>query len=272
MTSFSLDDRVVVITGGAGLLGVEYGLAVAKAGATVVLADIDESRVRLAAAEVSHKTGSPTLGIGVDVADKDSVTAMARKVAESFGRIDGLVNNAAINPKFDSDEASKHTFTFEDYPLELFKQSLDVNVTGMFLCAQAVAPVMLAQGRGVIVNISSTYGLTGPDQRLYESDNPARPRRVKPVDYSVTKSAVLGFTRYLASYWGEQGIRVNTLTPGGVYTDQDPGFVRRYSARTPMGRMARRDEYRGALVFLLSDASTYMTGANLVVDGGWTSW
>jgi NAD(P)-dependent dehydrogenase (short-subunit alcohol dehydrogenase family) len=154
----------------------------------------------------------------------------------------------------------------------MWRQSLEVNITGMFLCCQAVAPAMLARGRGTIVNVSSTYGLVGPDQRLYDSGDPDLPRAVKPVDYSVTKSAVIGLTRYLAAYWGERGIRVNTLTPGGVRNDQDEGFIHRYGARVPMGRMARRDEYCGAVVFLLSDASSYMTGGNLVVDGGWTAW
>jgi NAD(P)-dependent dehydrogenase (short-subunit alcohol dehydrogenase family) len=271
MSPFSLTDRVVIITGGAGLLGPEYARAVAGAGGTAVVADLDGARARQAAKEVAEETGRPALGLEVDVTEKDSVTALVRATVDAFGRVDGLVNNAAINPSFDAGEAGRHVFTFEDYPLDRWRQSLDVNITGMFLCAQAVAPVMLAQGRGSIVNIASTYGLVGPDQRLYD-DGSGGPRVLKPVDYSVTKSAVLGFTRYLAAYWGEQGIRVNTLTPGGVRNDQDEGFVRRYGSRTPMGRMARRDEYRGAAVFLLSDASSYMTGANLVVDGGWTAW
>ena len=142
----------------------------------------------------------------------------------------------------------------------------------MFLCTQAVAPTMLAQGRGVVVNICSTYGLVGPDQRLYEHDDPAAAPAFKPVSYSVTKSAAIGLTRYLAAYWGGKGIRVNSLTPGGVFNGHSDEFVRRYAARTPLGRMAARHEYTGALLFLLSDASSYMTGSNLVVDGGWTAW
>jgi NAD(P)-dependent dehydrogenase (short-subunit alcohol dehydrogenase family) len=162
--------------------------------------------------------------------------------------------------------------TFENYPLELWNRALAVNLTGMFLCAREVAPTMLAQKSGVIVNVSSTYGLVGPDQRLYESGDPDSPPVVKPVAYSVTKSGVVGLTRYLAAYWARTGIRVNTLTLGGVRSGQSPDFVDRYSARTMLGRMAERHEYCGALFFLLSDASSYMTGSNLVVDGGWTAW
>ena len=192
---------------------------------------------------------------------------------KTWGRIDGLVNNAALDPKFDSQAAAaRHNAPFESYPLELWNRAIAVDLTGMFLCAQAVAPAMLAHGRGAVVNICSTYGLVGPDQRLYESDDPTAPPAFKPVSYSVTKSAALGLTRYLAAYWGGKGIRVNTLTLGGVFNGHSSGFVRRYAARTPMGRMAERSEYTAALVFLLSDASSYMTGSNLVVDGGWTAW
>lgn len=269
---FKVNERVVIITGGAGLLGREYAHALAQAGAHVVVADIDGEGAAQVAASVGGETGVRTLGIQVDVSDKTSVTNLVQQTLAEFGRIDGLVNNAALNPKFEGEHATEHTTAFEEYPLELWNQSLAVNLTGMFLCAQAVAPPMLAQRRGSIVNVSSTYGLVGPDQRLYEKDDPQAPKMYKPVDYAVTKSAVLGLTRYLAAYWRDKGIRVNTLTPGGVYDQHDEEFVRRYSARTPLGRMANKSEYRGALLFLLSDASSYMTGSNLVVDGGWTAW
>jgi NAD(P)-dependent dehydrogenase (short-subunit alcohol dehydrogenase family) len=266
-----LSDRTIIVTGGAGLLGREYGRALVEAGARVVLADIDRSRVEAAAADAAHVSGE-AMGVAVDVTDEASVAQMVRAALSAFGRIDGLVNNAAINPAFDRGRHDGLAATFEDYPLELWNRAMAVNLTGMFLCAREVAPTMLAQRRGVIVNISSTYGLVGPDQRLYQSDSPGAAREFKPVTYSVTKSGVLGFTRYLAAYWAGTGIRVNTLTPGGVLNDQPPDFVRRYAERTPLGRMAERDEYCGALVFLLSDASSYMTGSNLVVDGGWTAW
>ena len=270
--TFDLSDRVVIIVGGAGVLGEEYAHAMAQARARVVVADLDLKRAEEVACAVSQQTGVAAKAVHVDVTDKPSVVRMTQQVLDSYGRIDGLVNNAAVDPKFDCQNAQQHTNTFEDYPLDLWNQGLVVNLTGMFLCAQAIAPIMLAQGRGVIVNVSSTYGLVGPDQRLYQSEDLSTLRTFKPVSYSVTKSAVIGLTRYLATYWAGKGIRVNTLSPGGVFNDHDDGFARRYSDRTPLGRMANKSEYNGALLFLLSDASSYMTGANLVIDGGWTTW
>jgi 2-deoxy-D-gluconate 3-dehydrogenase len=195
---------------------------------------------------------------------------MMTRVLERFGKVDALVNNAALDPKFDAESVGQHGVRFEDFPFEAWQQALKVNVTGMYLCAQAVAAPMRQAGSGVIVNICSTYGMVGPDQRLYERDG--EPAQYKPVSYSVGKAAALGLTRYLATYFAGTGIRVNALTPGGVFAGHDDEFVRRYSARTILGRMAERDEISSALLFLVSDASSYMTGANLVVDGGWTAW
>lgn len=266
---FDLRDNVIVITGGAGLIGKEYVQALSEAGAYSVVADINSDAAHRVSKE---KGGKNSLPVQLDVKDPKSVKNMVQAVIDRFGHIDGLVNNAALDPKFDPEHAEEHHLTFENYPLELWRESLDVNLTGMFLCAQAVAPVMLKQRKGSIVNISSIYGLVGPDQRLYEKDDPHIRPSVKPVTYSVTKSAVLGLTKYLATYWGGKGIRVNTLTLGGVFNNHEEEFVRRYSWRNPMGRMAQASEYCGALIFLLSDASSYMTGSNLVVDGGWTAW
>ena len=265
-TSFRIDGKVIIITGGAGLLGREYTRAVCEAGGIPVIADLNAADVEA----VAQNASGEAFGVPVDVSDQLSVKMMVQRVLERYERIDGLVNNAAINPKFDAGE--QHLDTFEDFPLDAWNQSLAVNITGMFLCAQAVAPTMLRQGGGVIVNISSTYGVDGPDQRLYIPDDLTKPRSYKPVTYTVSKAAAIGLTRYLATYWGDKGIRVNTLTPGGVHTNQDEDFVRRYSSRTPMGRMAEKHEYCGALIYLLSDSSSYMTGSNLIVDGGWTAW
>lgn len=268
---FDLSDRTIIITGGGGLLGREYAQSLSQAGATVVLSDI---RGELAAEAIDQvrASGGKGLAIPTDITKPDSVAALVAQTVAEFGGIHGLLNNAALDPKFDAQHAGEHPYTFENYPLALWNASLAVNLTGMFLCSQAVAPVMLAQGAGVIINISSIYGLVGPDQRLYEHDDPRQPIDKKPVDYSVTKSAVVGFTRYLAAYYAGRGVRVNTLTLGGVYNQHADEFVRRYAQRAPLGRMADRAEYGGAVNFLFSDAASYMTGSNLIVDGGWTAW
>ena len=267
---FKIPGRVAIVTGGAGQLGSRHCQALAQAGGSVVIADVETARAETLAEGISETASSPAHAIHTDVTDTDSVRSMVDETLEKFGRIDILVNNAAVDPKFDTQDAVVHSAAFEDYPLEHWQRSLEVNITGMFLCAQAVAKPMLKAGRGVMVNISSTYGLVGPDQRLYQ--RPDQPQQFKPVDYSVTKAAALGLTRYLATYFAGKGIRVNALTPGGVFAGHDEEFVRRYSAKTILGRMASRDEVSAALLFLASDASSYMTGANLVVDGGWTAW
>lgn len=267
---FDVSGRVYIITGAAGLLGSNYTQTLSMAGAHVVATDVQAAAVQTLAQEVSAGTRTKVLGLECDVSSADSVAAMVAEVLETYGRIDGLVNNAAVNPKFDPEHAHEHSNSFEDFSLADWQQSLDVNVTGMFLCAQAVSKAMLQAGRGVIINVSSTYGLMGPDQRLYQREG--EPQQFKPVTYTVSKAAAVGLTRYLAAYFAEQNIRVNTLTPGGVFAGHDDEFVRRYSAKTILGRMAQKEEMSSALLFLLSDASSYMTGANLVVDGGWTAW
>lgn len=267
---FDLSDRVAIITGGAGLLGSRYAEVLSQAGAYVVAADIAGDRARDLMVHISDETGVQALGLELDVSQPDSVRAMVEEVLEKFGRIDILVNNAAIDPKFDREQQDQHGNTFEAFPFEAWQEAMAVNVTGMFLCAQAVATPMREAGRGVIVNVCSTYGLVGPDQRLYRREG--QPPQYKPVTYTVSKAAALGLTKYLATYFSGTEIRVNALTPGGVFADHDEEFVRRYSARTVLGRMAEADEIAGALLFLASDASSYMTGANLVVDGGWTAW
>jgi len=272
LKSFKLDGQVIIVTGGAGLLGKQYSNAIAESGGIPIIADINADSAVKTAKEIAAKTGGQTLGSHVDVTDKKSINALVKKTLKRFGRIDGLVNNAGLDPKFENLNANEHTNSFEDYPLDLWNKSMAVNLTGMFLCAQAVAPAMISQNKGSIVNISSTYGLVGPDQRLYQKTNPKAKTSYKPVTYSVSKSAVLGLTRYLAAYWAGKNIRVNTLTPGGVYNNHEDEFVKRYSYRTTLGRMAKKYEYNAAVVFLLSDAASYMTGANLVIDGGWTAW
>lgn len=266
---FSLNDRTAIVTGGAGLLGQEFCRTLAQAGALVVVADLNESAAQQTA-DTLKREGLRACAVAVNVTDPESVRAMVSAALDAAGRVDVLVNSAAMDPKFDDSQTGQHGNTFEEYPVEAFRQALDVNLTGMFLCCQAVVRPMLAQDYGSIINICSTYGLVGPDQRLYE--RPGQPRQYKPVFYSVTKSGVLGLTRYLATYYAGKNLRCNALTPGGVYNNHDEIFTTQYSARTVLGRMARRDEMNGALLFLASEASSYMTGSNLVVDGGWTAW
>lgn len=270
LRQYDLGGRVAIVTGGAGLLGMGYCHTLAAAGARIAIADIDEAKAKQLADEVIHASATETLGWRTDVSDPSSVREMVEQVMNQFGRIDILVNNAALDPKFDQEHEGQHASRFEDFPFDAWQQALAVNVTGMFLCAQAISRPMLEAGKGVIVNVSSTYGLVGPDQRLYQREG--QPTKYKPVTYSVSKAAVLGLTRYLATYFSGKGIRVNTLTPGGVFAGHDEEFVRCYSAKTVLGRMGQPEEMSQALLFLVSDASSYMTGANLVVDGGWTAW
>ncbi|MBN2047388.1 MAG: SDR family oxidoreductase [Anaerolineaceae bacterium] len=266
---FRLNGQVAVVTGGIGLLGSGFSRTLAQAGAAVVVADLNEEKAK-AYAETLKAEGHQALGMGVNVTDKASVEAMAAKTVEAFGRLDVLVCSAAMDPKFDDSQSGQHGNTFEDYPVEAWRDALDVNLTGLFLCAQAAVKPMLAQNHGSIINICSTYGLVGPDQRIYE--RPGEEPRYKPAFYSVTKAGVLGLTRYLATYYAGKNIRANALTPGGVFNNHDDLFNKNYSARTVLGRMADREEMNGALLFLASDASSYMTGSNVVVDGGWTAW
>jgi len=269
---FDLSGRVAVVTGGAGLLGAEFCRTLAEAGAAIAVVDLDASASQAVAATLT-KSGYGALAVPTDITKPDSVSALVEKVLSTFGRLDVLVNSAALDPKFDADAMKKGITpgAFEDYPLDQWSAALGVNLTGMFLVTQACVRPMIEQGKkGSIINICSTYGLNGPDQRIYIKGG----ERVafKPVYYTVTKAGVMGFTKYLAAYYAETEIRVNALTPGGVFNNHEDYFVKNYSAKTILGRMAKKDEMNGALLFLASDASSYMTGNNVVVDGGWTAW
>jgi NAD(P)-dependent dehydrogenase (short-subunit alcohol dehydrogenase family) len=265
---FDLHDRVALVTGGAGLLGEEFCHTLGEAGARVVVADIN-SQATDRLVNILHTDGIDAIGVEVDVTDVNSVSRMLEGTLEVFQRLDILVNCAALDPKFDP-QHSGHTNSFENYPLEAWNQALAVNLTGIFLCCQAAARPMLSQGKGVIINLSSIYGITAPDQRLYHSPN--EEPQFKPAYYPVTKGGILAFTGYLAAYYTGRNIRVNAISPGGVYNGHDEQFVKAYAARTMLGRMAYKDDMNGALLYLASDASAYVTGANLVVDGGWSAW
>ncbi|HEY2982030.1 MAG TPA: SDR family oxidoreductase [Anaerolineales bacterium] len=269
---FDLSGSVAVVTGGAGLLGTEFSRTLAEAGASVAVVDLNAAAAG-PVVEALTRGGFRAQAFECDITDPDAVKRLAVSVLSTFGRLDILVNAAALDPKFDAAAVARGVTpgSFEDFPLQDWNAALNVNLTGMFLITQACVQPMLDQGKkGSIINICSTYGLNGPDQRIYIRDG----KRVayKPVYYSVTKAGVLGFTKYLSAYYAGSEIRVNALTPGGVFNEHDETFVKNYSSKTILGRMARKDEMNGALLFLACEASSYMTGGNLVVDGGWTAW
>lgn len=267
MNLFSLKNKTAIVTGALGLIGKEHCRALGEAGANVVATDINEKLC----GEFANTLSTNSIGVGVDVTNPESIKILRDKILEKFGHIDILVNNAAINDMFENPKAASEQSKFENYPLELWQKSVDVNLTGVFLCSQILGCEMVKQKSGSIINISSTYGISAPDQSLYIKEDGTQ-SFYKPPAYSATKGAVIMFTRYLASYWGKDGVRANTLTPGGVENNQDEFFIQKYSSKTILGRMAKPTDYKGALIFLASDASNYMTGANLVVDGGWTAW
>ena len=268
---FSLKGKVAVVTGAIGLLGRQHCGALATAGANVVVADLDHDSCRTFATELTSSTHNKALGVCVDITKPDSVRRLRDETLREYRSIDILVNNAAINDMFENPGSALELSKFENYPLDLWQRSLDVNVTGTFLCSQIIGTEMARAGSGSIINIASTYGIVAPDQSIYRRPDGTQ-TFFKSAAYPVTKGAVISLTTFLAAYWGRSGVRVNALSPGGVENSQDEYFIGNYSARTPLGRMARTTDYRGAIVFLASDASAYMTGANLVVDGGWTAW
>jgi len=248
---FDVSGRVAVVTGGLGQLGSVYVDGLRERGMTVAVFDV--------AAEDR-----------VDVTDRASIEAATERVVAEHGVPHLLVNNAALDSP--PDAPAEEVGPFETYPEASFDQVMGVNVKGTLLCCQVVGAAMAREGRGSIVNISSVYGLLSPQQEIYEFRRRGGEVFTKPVAYSVSKSAVLNLTRYLATYWAKEGVRVNTLTLAGVFNDQPAEFLEAYTVRVPLGRMAEAGEALGAIVFLASDASSYMTGANLVVDGGWSAW
>jgi len=259
---FDLNGKVIIITGSSGMLGTQYAYALSECGANVVLADIDISKSKITEKQIKKSFSTDPMSIKLDLTNKESILSMTSTVIKKYSKIDVLINNAAYqgNSKIRSSG-------FENLELETWNQAIDVNLTGVFLCCQSIGKQMIKQKSGNIINIASTYGLVGPDQRIYGKSG-----QNSAIFYAATKSAILNLTRYLATYWEGKGIRVNTFSPGGVENNQDPNFIKRYSKKTPLGRMAKKDEYAGSIIFLASDASSYMTGSNLIVDGGWTAW
>lgn len=267
---FSLAGRVAVVTGAAGLIGRHHGAVLREAGAHVACVDLTLPAAEAAAAAVPAGAGD-CVGFAADVTDRASLERLRDALLARWGRIDVLVNNAAINDKVERRDLGVDASAFEHFPLEEWRRVIDVNTTGVFLPSQVLGTVMAEAGRGSIINVASTYGLVGPDQSLYLRPDGSRLMFKGPA-YPTSKGAVLAFTRFLAAYWGARGVRVNTLVPGGVEGGQEAWFLDSYARRTPLGRMAAPDDYRGAVLFLASDASRYTTGAAIVVDGGFTAW
>ena len=258
---FNLSNKVIILTGAAGLLGTEYAHGLSQAGANVVLADLNFDKCKKLSLNLNKKYDVNSFPIKLDVTKINSINTMIKAVIKKFSKIDILINNAYFS------EAGYTKIKFENYDLDIWKKGLNVNLSGIFLCCQQIGKIMKKQKNGNIINISSIYGIGAPDQRIYGNT-----KIIKSALYSVTKSGVLNFTRYLASYWRQDGIRVNTLSLGGVEENQNIIFKKNYSNKTMIGRMAKKDEYVGGLIFLSSNASSYMTGSNLVIDGGWTAW
>lgn len=272
---YDLTGQTALVTGAGGLLGKQHVAALAEAGARVVVSDVGLTQAEAAAAELKQVAPSADLiPLEINVTSLDSVRAANEQLAGRNVTIDILVNNAAIDPKVTSSPGVMHSSRFEAFPVPQWQTEIAVGLTGAMLCAQVFGGEMAKRRRGVILNIASDLGVIAPDQRLYRQPHVTREEEqpVKPVTYSVIKHGLIGLTKYLATYWADQGVRVNAISPGGVFNNQDPAFVERLTRLIPMGRMADVDEYRAAVQFLCSDASSYMTGQNLVMDGGRSVW
>lgn len=262
---FDMSGKVALVTGGAGLLGKKHAEAIIEQGGEVILADYDLDGAVSAAKELGNLAHAEY----INVLDKESI----HKVVEKYEKIDVLINNAAKDPKVKSSGDISPDTRFETMSEDFWSDGIETILRGAFLCSQAVTSKMSKSGGGVILNISSDLGVISPDQRIYQKDNtPEEMQNVKPITYSVAKWGVIGMTKYLATYFAKKNIRVNCLSPGGVFVDHPEKFVSKLSNLIPMGRMAHADEYKGAIIFLCSDASSYMTGANVIIDGGRTVW
>ncbi len=264
-----LDKKVAIITGGAGLLGMQHAFALLECGARVIIADINSEVIEKAQNKLTKKYSEMIGSFVMDVTDVASIKKTKDEICKKYGSIDILINNAAIDPKVDNAHQIKESSRFENFSINQWNFELNVGLMGAFLCSQVFGGYMANNGGGVILNIASDLSVIAPDQRLYrKKDLSEEMQPVKPVTYSVIKAGLVGLTRYLAAYWADKKIRVNALSPGGVYNNQPDDFVSRLSDLIPMNRMAEVDEYRGAVQFLCSDLSSYMTGQNILIDGG----
>lgn len=273
LDKFKLDGKVCVITGGAGFLGQKYARAILDAGGIPVIIDINAARIQEIVNQIKQEFGTDMASFSVDITNKAELEKVKDALMARFGRIDALVNNAANNPKVEAVGPGGSWTQLENFPEAEWENDLAVGLKGAFLCSQVFGSYMAENRGGVILNISSDLGLIAPDQRIYRQDGDSEENRmVKPVTYSVVKHGLIGLTRHLATYWAERGVRVNALAPGGVYHGHEDAFVKKLTNLIPLGRMAQEDEYKAAVIFLLSDASSYMTGSVLAIDGGRSCW
>ena len=267
---FNVKNKNIVLTGSSGRLGTQYAHFLSASGANMILIDIDSNLNAKLAKQIQNKYKTNSKSYTCNISQKKDIQKISKLIIKEYSKIDGLINNAGFTTSFAKKEKKKsYSSSFEDFPIELWNQTLEVNLTGTFLCCQEFGREMAKKKSGSIINIASHYGLVGPDQRIYGNSG-----LNLPISYATSKSGILNLTRYLASYWRGKNIRVNTLTPGGVLDKkiQTKDFIKKYSEKTILNRLANIDEYNGAILFLMSDASSYMTGSNLVIDGGWTSF
>lgn len=271
---FRIDGRTCIITGGAGLMGDSHARAVLSGGGIAVLLDISEERLNAEKARLKSDYESANIETFVaDITDRTQLEVVEKKIVDKYGHIDILINNAANNPKVEGKSANMDAVRFDNLPLNIWDDDIAVGLTGAFLCTQVFGKQMENQKKGVILNISSDLGIIAPDQRIYRKDGlPDEKQTVKPVTYSVIKHGLIGLTKYTATYWAKDGVRCNAICPAGIENGQDDEFVTKLTNLVPMGRMAAKDEYQGTVLYMISDASAYMTGSTVVVDGGRTCW
>jgi NAD(P)-dependent dehydrogenase (short-subunit alcohol dehydrogenase family) len=270
---FNLKGKVIVITGATGLLGSKHAEAIAAYGGIPILLDLSQDAVESLAKKLNRQYSANASGFVVDITNEEQVESNVLSLIKQYGKIDGLVNNAANNPKVE-DNPEKNFSRLENFPIDIWKQDISVGLTGAFLCVKHYGyQISKNPEGGSIVNISSDLGLIAPDQRLYSNPELSESQQpVKPVTYSVVKTGMIGLTRYLATYWSEKNVRCNAMCPGGVENGQPDSFLSDVSSKIPMNRLAKSDEYQGTLIWMLSDASSYLNGAIVPVDGGRTAW
>jgi len=274
MDKFRIDDRVCVITGGAGLMGDSHAHAVLTGGGVAVLIDISDEKLDEEKARLLKEFPEGIIDIyNADITDRKRVEEVCDDIIKKYGHIDILINNAANNPKMESYAENMGAIRFDNFSIDIWNEDIAVGLTGAFLCAQVFGKQMEKQKKGVILNISSDLGIIAPDQRIYRREGLAEEQQtIKPVTYSVIKHGLIGLTKYLATYWGDKGVRCNAVCPAGIENGQDKEFIEKLTNLVPMGRMASKDEYQGTVLYMISDASAYMTGSTVVVDGGRTCW